>query len=177
MSADGDRKNALFIRCGIWGFAGVALAAVFLPTGLKAHSGAHGVVMDRMEIMISHDEARAAIENMLFGDADYDAQRIQAYAKAIADQSGDALTKLFPEDSLHQPSLALPAIWQDWEAFKALAQELKRNAETLEEAAARYPAKSSQDTQPQVTGDITVEQAFEALGDTCNSCHLKFRQR
>lgn len=177
LMASGDTQKILLLGRGIRGLTFVVLVALFLPAGLWAHSGARGVVMDRMMVMMSHDAARADIENMLFGDADYDAERIQTYAKAIADQSGDALTKLFPEDSLYEPSIALPAVWQDWDTFSVLAQVLKQRAETLEAAAVQHASHSSEDLQRQAQEEQIVEQAFEALAETCDSCHLKFREQ
>ncbi len=174
MSAVCEGKKTFLSRLGFWG---LALAAILIPTGLMAHAGAHGVVMDRMAIMITNGEARADIENMLFGDAAYDAERVKNLAGAIAEKAGEEMTKLFPEGTSHDPSLALPVIWDEWGAFEELAQELRRNARNLEVAADQQTMHGDGASQAQGADERNVQQAFEALAETCDSCHLKFREQ
>ena len=141
------------------------LVLLLLPARLAAHSGAHGVVMDRMEMMLANDEARAAMEQMLFGEEAFDAELLIEYARTIEEKSGDALTKLFPAGSLQGPSLATPDIWRDWDGFTAHAQELQRKAALLASAAERHPAKD----------DASLVKAFEEVSQACDSCHMKYR--
>ncbi len=113
----------------------VALAATALAGAAWAHSGATGKVKERMEAMKEMGEAMKSVAPMMRGEAQYDADTLRKAARTIADNAGNALTADFPEGSLHDPSEALPAIWQDWDRFEAIAQQMKATALGLERAA------------------------------------------
>lgn len=112
-----------------------ALAATALAGTVWAHSGATGKVKDRMEAMKEMGKAMKSVAPMMRGEADYDPDTVRQAAQAIARNAGDALTAHFPEGSIHGPSEALPAIWQDWDRFEALAMQLEVTAQGLEGAA------------------------------------------
>lgn len=112
--------------------AGLWLA---LPSAATAHGGATGVVMDRMELMKAMGESMKRLSAMLHGNAPYDADAVRKEAEAIARSGGETMTKDFPEGSLHGPTEALPAIWEQPERFRALADDLTTYAEALAAAA------------------------------------------
>lgn len=143
-----------------WALTFMGLAVAIVPSVLDAHSGASGIVMERMEAMALNNDAFETIKAMMTGEIPYDANQVKTHARSIADSSGEAITMLFPGGSLNEPTQALPAIWEDWETFSSLAQELQNRAIALEVEADNGPA-------PQV---------FEELSATCDSCHLKFRK-
>ena len=69
---------------------------------------------------------------------------------------------LFPEGSIVGESKALPAIWENWDAFVAIAK-------TGEDAAAAGLAAAE-------AGDATAyAAALQAIGGTCGACHQQFR--
>jgi cytochrome c556 len=69
---------------------------------------------------------------------------------------------LFPENSIVGESKALPAIWENWDAFVAIAK-------TGEDAAAAGLAAAE-------AGDAAgYAAALQALGGTCGACHQQFR--
>ncbi|KQX34296.1 hypothetical protein ASD04_16790 [Devosia sp. Root436] len=69
---------------------------------------------------------------------------------------------LFPEGSIVGDSKALPAIWENWDAFNAIL-ETGKTAATEAIAAAE-------------AGDATAyATALRALGGTCGQCHQQFR--
>ena len=69
---------------------------------------------------------------------------------------------LFPEGSIVGESKALPAIWQNWDAFVAIV-------ETGKTAAAAGLAAAE-------AGDAAAYgAALQALGGTCGACHQQFR--
>jgi cytochrome c556 len=70
---------------------------------------------------------------------------------------------MFPEGSTEKPSEALPAIWQDWDEFVAISEQMKTDAKQLSEIAG---AASSADA---------IKAQFAAVGKSCGSCHEKFR--
>ena len=72
------------------------------------------------------------------------------------------LPAFFPEGSIVADSKALPAIWQNWDAFNAIV-ETGKTAATAGIAAAE-------------AGDAdALATALKALGGTCGACHQQFR--
>lgn len=100
-----------------------------------AHSGATGVVKERMDAMKAMAEAVEAVSPMMRGEAEYDPEAMRAAARTFQAHSGDAMTELFPEGSTDAPSEVKPDIWSDWDRFTALAEQLGVHAEGLEAAA------------------------------------------
>lgn len=69
---------------------------------------------------------------------------------------------LFPEGSIVGESEALPAIWENWDAFVAIVETGKTAA-----GAAITAAEA---------GDAAAyASALQALGGTCGACHQQFR--
>ena len=72
------------------------------------------------------------------------------------------IPELFPEGSIVEDSKALPAIWEEWDAFTAIV-------ETGKTAAAEGLAAAE-------AGDAAgYATALQALGATCGKCHQQFR--
>ncbi|TCK02353.1 c-type cytochrome [Marinobacterium mangrovicola] len=107
-----------------------------LASGLAmAHGNASGVVKERMELMEEMKESMKSMSDIFSGKADYNAQAIREAARVIRENSGTAMTRLFPEGSVHGPSEAKPEIWQEWDRFESQAAQLQRYSEALEKAA------------------------------------------
>ena len=69
---------------------------------------------------------------------------------------------LFPEGSIVGESKALPAVWENWDAFTAIAK-------SGEEAAGLALAAAE-------AGDAAAyAAALQTLGGTCGTCHQQFR--
>ena len=69
---------------------------------------------------------------------------------------------LFPENSIVGDSKALPAIWENWDAFVAIVDKGRQAA-----ADARAAAEA---------GDTaTYAASLRAVGGTCGECHQQFR--
>ncbi len=153
-------------------FLCVLLAVVFLAMGssghhhqaggLKsayAHSGATGIVKDRMDRFKDSQNALKVIAAAIKAQ-DYNA--IDAPAQLIA-QWGDEIVAYFPEGSNPSPSEALDIIWQEMDQFKAMAGANANAAKRLKQLA--------------ITGDQSkIKSAFNELVGSCKSCHQKFRQ-
>jgi cytochrome c556 len=69
---------------------------------------------------------------------------------------------LFPEDSIVGDSKALPAIWENWEAFTAIAETGRTAAESGLAAAEAGDAAG-------------YAAALKTIGGTCGQCHEQFR--
>lgn len=145
----------------------LALSATFslltlsVPFVASAHSGASGVVKERMDAMVSVGDAMKKITAMFKRQTPYDAKELARLSAVIANQGGSKLTKMFPEHSLDKPTEALPRIWERWDRFETLAMQLSERAITLEGAA------------PQMMPNAMM--SFMGLAKTCNDCHTEFR--
>lgn len=143
-------------RCVTAGIVLMVCGAAF------AHSGATGIVKERMDMMSAIGDEMKLIGNMLRGKASYDAAAVQSAALAISDHAAE-ITAVFPPGSLQHPTEALPAIWDNWDEFVELSEKMKMDANALAEVAA--------------TGDsgAQISEQFKRLGQACSACHEKFR--
>jgi len=109
---------------------GAALVSLIAASAL-AHSGATGVVKERMMGMGVMGKAVKAIASMMQGELPYNPDRVRTAAEDIGSHAGGALTKLFPEGTNKKPSEAKAAIWTNWDRFEALAEDLHLYSEGL----------------------------------------------
>lgn len=113
--------------------AGVTLAG--LAAAAFAHSGATGVVKERMEAMKTMGEAVKRIKPMMTGETAYDAAAVREAARTIAAEAGEAMVEKFPQGSMEDPSEVRPRVWEEWDRFATLADRLELAATGLERAA------------------------------------------
>lgn len=106
-----------------------------LAVAALAHNGATGVVMDRMMGMSAMKDIMAQLAPMMRGEVPFEVRTVQENAARIMGHSGDAMTRLFPQGSLQAVSYAKPEIWEEWEDFDALSEQLKAYAFGLAMAA------------------------------------------
>ncbi len=134
------------------------IAAVALATTALAHSGATGIVKERMDMMKDLGATLKSLSVMARSGAHdpafitTSAQEMQAHATHLAD--------MFPEGSDDSPSEAAPAIWTDGAGFDALFDDLKAAAVALE--------KSADDRE-------VFPELIARIGQTCRDCHDDFR--
>ncbi|WP_170519861.1 c-type cytochrome [Ruegeria atlantica] len=165
-----------------------------------AHGGATGVVKERMDGMGVMKEAMKVLTPMMRGQVDYDTAVVRDRSEDISRHAGEALTKLFPKGSLDAPSEAKPEIWQDWEAFSTLADQLRVMADGLAEAsenglmmAGEAPAVGDMmgGQGGSMMGGSTIgtgvganmmdlsqmpaDGVFTMMGQVCSACHTRFR--
>lgn len=137
----------------------VALSA---PSAGFAHTGATGVVKERMDAMAATGDSMKKIAAMFKRQVPYDADELSRLAAVIGNRGGEELTGLFPEHSLDKPTEALPAIWERWERFESLAGQLTERARPLQ-----APPREL------TPGGMA---SFMSLARTCNDCHTEFRK-
>ncbi len=116
----------------IW-ITAVAISAVGLAA--LAHSGATGVMKERMDAMGEMGDAMKRLTPMMRGQTAYNPDVVRNAADTMIGHAGTQMTELFPEGSNGAPSEALDAIWEDWEEFAALAEALRTSAEGMKLAA------------------------------------------
>ena len=100
-----------------------------------AHSGATGVMKERMDAMGEMGDAIKRLTPMMRGQTDFDPDLVRSAADTMIGHAGSQMTELFPDGSNGKPSEALDAIWEDWEEFAALADALRESAEGMKLAA------------------------------------------
>ncbi|GAB4348626.1 MAG: cytochrome c [Oricola sp.] len=148
---------------GRTGFKIAATLAFSLScAGAIAHSGATGIVAERMEAMKKIAGRMKEIGAMVRGKREYDAGAAAAAAAAIARHAG-RMPSLFPEGSDGDPSEALPAIWTEWDDFIAFVEALEASAAELSDAAR------------QATDADAIRPHFATVGQACSACHEDFR--
>ena len=133
--------------------------AIAVATVALGHSGATGVVKERMDAMSSIAANMNSVNQMLRGTVDYNAEAVATAMQAIADHAA-MLPHQFPEGTDAAPSEAAPAIWTDTEGFNAIFHELEVSAAELVQVAADQSA---------------VQQGFRKVASTCKACHADFR--
>ena len=147
----------------------LTLFLVLVATGLgaagmlSAHTGATGVVKQRMDLMSDIARQMKTIGGIARGKAAFDGASVSAAAARIADH-GKHMPMLFPKDSLQPPSEATARIWRDWEKFVAVAEDMRVAAGNLAGAGRAGDAAA-------------VKDGFRALGKTCSACHKDFREK
>ena len=145
-------------------FAWILFGAVLvIPVGVYAHSGATGIVKERMELMKSIAAQMKIVGDMVKGTRPYDADDVADAADLIAEHAANMVEK-FPKGSTEHPSEALPLIWEDWDRFQTLSVELKTAANAMAERARDATEISS------------IGEEFTAVGKTCSACHEDFRK-
>jgi len=183
----------------------IAVSLVAVGTATLAHDKATGIVKERMVLMENLGKSMKALSQMMRGREPYDAVKVKALAKSLADHGGTAMTKLSPEGSLDKPTEARPEIWQDWNKFTALADQLTDYAKALEQAAENDsnmpgPGRGMGNGMmgqgggrmmgpgggPMMQGDaggpspehlaqMPPNVAFMNIARTCSGCHQEFR--
>ena len=136
----------------------LALAPALIGASALAHAGATGIVMERMEGMSALGKAMKALSAEAKAAAP-DPGVVAEAAAVLKAEAGETMLARFPEGSLQPASEALPVIWEDWDRFAALANELEVRAEAL------------------VSGDGPLPARFKAVTETCTACHEDFRQK
>ena len=150
---------------------GILVVATVFATAISiaavAHEGAKGVVKERMDGMEVIGKQVKMMVPMLKGEVPYDPAKVELAAMKISN-AGSAFTELFPTGSTNTPSEASPEIWEKWDAFSRLSDELAINADMLKTIAAKDAASGSNDTSQ-------FDDAFRNVLQTCKSCHQQFR--
>lgn len=137
-------------------------ALTSLGVAAFAHNGATGVVMDRMMGMTAMKDVMAGLAPMMRGEAPFEVRTVQEGAARIMAHSGENMNRLFPQGSLQAASYARPEIWEDWEDFEALSEQLRTYALGLATAApngltAPAPAAAAPDSGAMDHGAMQME--------------------
>ncbi|SHN09965.1 c-type cytochrome [Roseibium suaedae] len=170
--------------------AGVVSLAVLMVSASIApiaygHGKATGVVKERMELMVVLRDAAKALGGMMKGAVPYDAAQVKAQAEILRSHSGAALTKLFPEGTGGMPSEAREEIWENWDEFTQMSNQLELLASGLMDAADNglmkdmggHMAGHMSMNDPAAIAAMPADGVFMMIAQACSACHEKFRQK
>ena len=123
-----------------------------------AHSGATGIVKERMDMFKKNQGNLKAIKSHI---------RSEEYGSIVtlSEEIRDWAVKMpayFPEGSNEKPSEASPAIWTDFDGFKKAVMKNEAAAKQL------IAAAKSEDQKAVVDG-------FKAVAASCKSCHQSYK--
>ncbi|MBC6406538.1 MAG: cytochrome c [Rhodospirillales bacterium] len=149
-------------------------------------------IQAREQLMKDLGKAIKSVAPMFKDQAPYDADAVRGAATAIETRGGKELTALFPEGSLDAESEALPTIWENWEDFARLAEDMVLYGQALSAAAGNPRTTAEAPAAGAILGDLAALEppsdpatlaalspniSFEGLLKTCGSCHSKFRKK
>jgi cytochrome c556 len=181
-----------------------AVVACLAGTAALTHGGATGIVKERMDGMGVMGKAIKQLALMMQGQTEYDANVIRNAAENLGQHSGQNLTKLFPEGTGGKPSEAKSEIWENWDSFAKIADELEQYSKALSLAADNGLASENTQSTTSMMGTSTSENTmlgtsaglmgnsdqqvnieslaampaddiFNLLSRTCSECHTLYR--
>jgi cytochrome c556 len=136
-------------------------AVVVLTVGGVAAFAADDVLKTRQADMKEMGKSLKAIKGII--DSNGNAADVTAPANKIVEVAG-LIPSLFPKGSDQGETRALPAIWENWDAFTKHADSLKTEATMLASAAQ--------------SGDLaTVRAQFDKTAKECGACHKDFKKK
>lgn len=138
----------------------LALASVlsFAAFAVYAHSGATGIVKDRMDNFKQAKQSMKAIKQAIkapnFPKITRESEKLVKW--------GEEMLNYFPEGSNQKPSDAMPLIWQEWSRFDDHRQTYLEYSNTLMESA------KAQDLDG-------VTNSYGGLAKSCKACHDRYK--
>ena len=124
---------------------------------IHAHSVENSAVRKRMDVMKEIKGAMGVLGGMAKGAIAFDAAAAGAAQNTLIEQSGMVATR-FEANETDPKSEALPAIWENWDTFVEMADDLTFAAEGLD-----------------TTSLDGVRGGLGNIGASCGACHKKFR--
>ena len=135
----------------------LACCVMFASGTALAHSGATGIVKERMDMMKDLGVAMKALVQQSKAHTVERGVIIQSRETIIT--HADHLVRMFPVGSDKKPSEAAPAIWTDGDKFKGLFSDMKSAAIAL---------SSGPNAKP-------LSEQIAVVSATCKACHQQFR--
>ncbi|MEM7270614.1 MAG: cytochrome c [Pseudomonadota bacterium] len=136
-------------------------ALILVAGGALAHSGATGVVKQRMDGMEEMGYAAKALGAIKLGAIPFSAETLKRAGSEIA-RHAEAAKELFPEGSGGAPSDAKPLIWEDRAGFDRLMEDLRLASERLAFEADETPETLA---------------LIDEIGGYCKDCHGLYRAK
>lgn len=139
----------------------LACAGGVFATAVLAHEGVQNqAVLARMQSMSQIAEETKLLGQMAKGQVSFDASAARMAVARIAEQA-DETARLFARPEMDPKSEALPVIWDRFDHFVSIADELQ----TAASEAAGY-----------IDTEVELRTALARIGGTCRSCHADYRE-
>ena len=136
----------------------IAIVAMILSgAAIHAHSVENPVVQKRMDLMKEIKSAIGVLGGMAKGTIAFDVVAATAAQTTLIEQS-ELVATTFEANETDPKSEALPSIWENWDTFVEMADDLTFAAEGLD-----------------VTSLDGVRGGLGNIGASCGACHKKFR--
>ena len=141
---------------------------IFLVTGFAfGHSGATGVVKERMDAMAEMGDKTKLVADMFKGKRALD-KNVVADAADSYTKHGSRISELFPdtkESRTGSNTEALPSIWEDREEFNSQVTDFVELSNAFKNTVL-------------ISDDVEqMKKAFLQMTKSCSGCHKQFRQR
>ena len=134
-----------------------SIAIALTAAAIHAHTVDNPAVQKRMDVMKEIKGAMGVLGSMAKGAIAFDAAAAGAAQKTLIEQSGMVATT-FEANETDPKSEALPAIWENWDTFVEMADDLTFAAEGLD-----------------TTSLDGMRGGLGNIGASCGACHKKFR--
>ena len=146
---------------------GACCALLLIVAGaVYGHSGATGVVKERMEAMKSMSDLSKLIGDMFKEKVEFD-RGVIADAAELFIEHGTKMNSLFPdteESRTGSQTEALPQVWSDSDRFLKSVNEFVELSKSL-----KAVAETSEDV------DV-LRKSFFRTAKSCSGCHKRFRK-
>ena len=142
------------------------IISTIIAGSVFAHSGAKGIVKQRMDAMGDMGDKSKAVADMIKGKVEYNSAAIVEAADAFV-MHGTNMAELFPDtkDSrTGSKTEALPKIWDEWDDFSVMVSEFVERSKALQDVAANTEDKTE------------LKKAFFKTTKSCSGCHKRFRK-
>ena len=140
------------------------LSLALVSSWVSAHTGATGIVKERMDAMKDMSEQMKVMGDMIKGKRVFDVQAFIDGSAIVAKHSPE-IPGLFPKGSGGHQSEALAKLWNEWDRFEVKAKRTAEEADKLGEL-----SKSGADRK-------ALRKQFVMLGKSCKSCHKDYRKK
>ena len=134
-----------------------SIAIALTAAAIHAHTVENPAVQKRMDVMKEIKGTMGVLGGMAKGAIAFDAAAAGAAQNTLIEQSG-IVAATFEANETDPKSEALPSIWENWDTFVDMADDLTFAAEGLD--------ASSLDG---------VRSGLGNIGASCGACHKKFR--
>ncbi len=142
------------------------LTLLLVMGSVASHSGAVGIVKERMDAMDELGDYSKQVADMFKGKTEFKHQTVLDAADVFVMHAA-AMSDLFPDTDASRTgseTAALPLIWQEKETFDRMVNEF----ETLS-IALKATVESTED-------QSTLKKAFFTTTKSCSACHKKYRR-
>lgn len=144
----------------------VVILTSILVGVVYAHSGATGIVKERMDAMKDMGDQSKIVADMFKGKSAFDKNTLLSTTDSFIKHGGE-MAELFPDTTESRQGAmteALPKIWEEWDEFSEKVSEFEELSRTL-----KSTAESTDDV-----GEL--RKAFFKTTKSCSGCHKRFRK-